>query len=362
MAKAAPPRRILVAMFPDAQILDITGPMEVFSTANREKCERSPGTAEPYALELVSTSPGPVRTSSGLEIVAAAAVDPARGPVDTLVIAGGDGTEAAMRDEALVTWIQQQGPAARRLASVCTGAFLLARAGLLDGKRATTHWRNCALLARAFPEVRVESDPIFVRDGRTYSSAGVCAGMDLALALVEEDLGRDLALSVARRLVVFLKRPGGQSQFSAQLRSQMAQREPLRDLQNYIVENPEAELGVDALARHVAMSPRNFARVFQREVGATPARFVEEVRIEAARRRLEESDSDVEQVAASCGFGTAETLRRAFVRRLRVSPSGYRERFRGPGPRRSGAPDEPSADSSDEISNFQPPNFETHQE
>ena len=210
---------------------------------------------------------------------------------------------------------------------MCSGAFLLAEAGLLDGRRATTHWDACAALAARYPSVRVEPDPIFVRDGRVYTSAGVTAGMDLALALVEEDCGRELALAVARRLVFFLKRPGGQSQFSAQLSAQIAEREQLRDLQSWIVEYPEADLSVEALARRVAMSPRNFARVFAREAGITPARFVERVRVEAARRRLVESTSNVDSVAEACGFGSAETLRRAFLRSVHVSPAAYRNRF-----------------------------------
>jgi transcriptional regulator GlxA family with amidase domain len=324
------PRRIVLATFPDAQILDVTGPLEVFSSASRETCERDPEAARPYSIEVVATRPGPLVTSSGIEIVAGPAADPERGDIDTLIVAGGEGTEAALRDERLISWIRDQGPRARRLASVCSGAFLLAHAGLLDGRRATTHWRSCEQLARLYPRVRVEPDPIFIRDGSVYTSAGVCAGMDLALALVEEDLGRDLALAVAQRLVVFLKRPGGQSQFSTQLRTQMADREPLRDLQGWIIEHPGDDLSVEALARRVGMSPRNFARVFTREVGITPARYVEQARVEVARRRLEECDHPIEQVADRCGFGSGETMRRAFLRNLRVSPTNYRGRFRGP--------------------------------
>ena len=324
------PRRVVLATFPGAQILDVTGPLEVFSTAGREVRERSPGAADPYRLEVVASRAGPIETSSGIEVVARASVRGLRGRIDTLIVAGGEGTEDAIRDDALMGWIRRAGPRARRLASVCSGAFLLAEAGLLDGRRATTHWRGCDLLARQYPKVRVEPDPIFVRDGRVYTSAGVCAGMDLALALVEEDLGREIALAVAQRLVLFLKRPGGQSQFSAQLKAQAAAREPLRDLQGYIAENPDGDLTVEALAERVGMSPRNFARVFGREVGTTPARYVEQTRVEAARRRLEESDDPVETVAGDCGFGSAETLRRSFLRILNVAPSDYRDRFRSP--------------------------------
>jgi transcriptional regulator GlxA family with amidase domain len=211
---------------------------------------------------------------------------------------------------------------------VCTGAFVLAEAGLLDGRRATTHWEWCDALAARFPRVQVDRDPIFVRDGNVYTSAGVTAGMDLALALVEEDHGRALALEVARQMVLFLRRPGGQSQFSAALAAQSADREPLRDLQAWIAEDPGRDCSVPALARRVAMSPRNFARVFTREVGSTPGQFVERMRVEAARRRLEESADGVDNIASRCGFGTAETMRRAFLRTLRVPPSAYRSRFR----------------------------------
>ncbi len=324
-------RRVVLAAFPGAQILDVAGPLEVFATAGRELCLRDPRAAPAYRVELVATRAGPFATSSGIELVAQQAVSRLRGPIDTLIVAGGEGTGEALRDAALLGWIRRAGPRARRLASVCTGAFLLARVGLLDGRRATTHWRSCERLARLHPKVRVEADPIFVRDGRVYTSAGVCAGMDLALALVEEDLGRDLALAVAQRLVVFLKRPGGQSQFSAQLRAQAAAPEPLRELQTWILERPEADLSVEALAGRVAMSPRNFARVFAKEVGTTPARYVEQARVEAARRRLEESSAGVEEIADACGFGSSETMRRAFLRTLGVPPTDYRGRFRSPG-------------------------------
>ncbi len=322
------PRRVVLVAFPDVQILDVTGPLEVFSSATREHRERGMAGGPAYTVEVVARTKGPLATSSGVEIVASRALRDVRGGVDTLIVAGGVGTQAAVRDAALVDWIRRTGPRARRLASVCTGTFLLAEAGLLDGRRAVTHWRSCEQLARRYPRVRVEPDPIFIADGGVYTSAGVCAGMDLALALVEEDLGREIALAVAQRLVVFLKRPGGQSQFSAQLQAQQAEREPLQELQAWIVANPEADLSVEALAARIGMSPRNFARVFTREIGTTPARYVEQARIEAARRRLEESDAPIERVAGECGFGTAETMRRAFQRSLRVSPADYRGRFR----------------------------------
>jgi transcriptional regulator GlxA family with amidase domain len=210
---------------------------------------------------------------------------------------------------------------------VCTGAFVLAEAGLLDGKRAATHWQSCARFAERYPKVAVDPDPIFVRQGRVYTSAGVTAGMDLALALVEEDHGHQIAREVARELVLFLKRPGGQSQFSAQLQTQFSDRAPLAELQAWIADHLAADLSVAALAHRVAMSPRNFARVFALSIGRTPARFVEQVRVEAARRRLEESRASVDEIAEKCGFGTRESMRRSFQRLLRVSPAAYRSRF-----------------------------------
>jgi len=315
-------------VFPDLQVLDAVGPLEVFARANQVWREHHPDGTDPYELFLAAREAGPVRTSTGFDVVAPYALTEVRGPLDTLVVAGGNGVFAAGRDRALMRWLGRQAPRTRRVASVCTGAFLLAELGVLDGLRVTTHWSACALLQRRYPKLRVDPDPIYVREGRIWTSAGVTAGMDLALALVEDDLGRDVALAVARRLVLFLKRPGGQAQFSAQLAGQIAGREPLRDLQAWIAEHPEADLGVEALARRVGMSPRNFARVFTRQVGRTPARFVEETRVEAARRRLEESDDGVDAIAAATGFGSAETLRRAFHRVLHVNPAAYRSRFR----------------------------------
>jgi transcriptional regulator GlxA family with amidase domain len=266
--------------------------------------------------------------SSGVRVVAERALHELRGPLDTLLVAGGDGVRAALRERGLVEWLRTRHARARRIGSVCSGAFLLAEAGLLDGRRATTHWARCEALAREYPAVRVEADRIHVRDGRVYTSAGVTAGMDLALALVEEDCGRALALAVARQMVLFLKRPGGQSQFSAQLVDQLAEREPLRELQAWIHDHPGEDLRVERLAQRVGMSERNFARIFARELEVTPARYVERVRVEVARRRLEDTEQGIDAVALDCGFGSAETMRRAFLRSLHVSPSAYRSRFR----------------------------------
>ncbi|MCG8591949.1 MAG: GlxA family transcriptional regulator [Proteobacteria bacterium] len=321
-------RTVAVLVYPDAQALDAVGPLEVFSTANRLHARRRPGQPAPYDPFLVAREAGGVRVSAGYELVARHGVADVAAPVDTLVIAGGEGSLTARHERALIDWISAQAAGARRVASVCTGAHLLAETGLLDGRRATTHWYAADELAAEYPQVQVDADPIFLKDGRFYTSAGVTSGMDLALALVEEDLGRRAALTVARWLVLFLKRPGGQSQFSAPLVAQLAEREPLRELQAWVPEHLNHDLSVPALARQVGMSPRNFARVFTREVGCTPARFVEQARIEAARRALEESDAGVEAVAARCGFQSAEVMRRSFLRAVHVSPSDYRNRFR----------------------------------
>jgi transcriptional regulator GlxA family with amidase domain len=310
-------RRIVVLGFPDVQSLDVAGPVEVFAAASPD-----------YRIDVVAPAAGVVRAGSGLALWVEHSLADISGPLDTLLIAGGEGTPAVMSDEHVLADVRRLSSRSRRVASVCSGAFVLAAAGLLDGRRATTHWSVCDALASAYPAVTVDADRIFVRDGDVWTSAGVTAGIDLALAMVEEDHGRDAALAVARRLVVFLKRPGGQSQFSAQLAGQLAERRPLGELQAWVTEHVGDDLTVERLADRVAMSPRNFSRTFRREVGVTPARFVERVRVEAARRLLEESRASVDEIASRCGFGTAETLRRSFLRSLRVAPSEYRRRFR----------------------------------
>ena len=319
-----PPLPVWILMFPDAQVLDVTGPLEVFALANRLSSGRGPR----YEISVLAPEAGAVSTSSGLSLLAGRGIRQATGPVDTLLIAGGEGTRAAMRNARLVSWIRRTALRARRVTSVCSGAFLLGEAGLLDGRRATTHWAVCDALQQRYPKARVERDPIFVRDGKVSTSAGVTAGMDLALELVEEDGGRDLALAVARWLVMFLRRPGGQSQFSVQLRSQVAERRGLRDLQAWIADHLGEDLSVPALARRTGMSPRNFARAFRRDIGATPAAYVEAQRVEGARRLLETADLSVAEVAAACGFARVETMHRAFRRGVRVSPGQYRRHFR----------------------------------
>ena len=313
-------RRVVILAFPGVQTLDMTGPAEVFRAAS---LIRPPG----YEVTVAAAEKKPLATST-LSFIPDETLDEATGPVDTLIVAGGTGTDRAEDDERLIDWIAEAATRARRVASVCTGAFLLARAGLLDGRRATTHWASCADLAERYPKVTVDPDPIFIRDGNVATSAGVTAGMDLALALVEEDLGREVGLAAARWLVVFLQRPGGQAQFSAQLVAQAAGRAPLRELQTWMPDHLDEDLSVAALARRAGMSDRNFARAFRRETGMTPGAYVEAARVERARIALETGDLPVEAVAEQVGFGTVETLRRAFRRRVGVSPANYRTRFR----------------------------------
>lgn len=313
-------RRVVILAFPDVQPLDVTGPAQVFAAAN------SLGAAA-YRIDVAAQDLEPIATLSGYAILPAAKLASVRGPIDTLLVPGGHGTRAAIADEDLVPFIARAAQHSRRVASVCTGAFLLARTGLLDGRRATTHWAWCAALRRAYPAIEVLDDPIFVNDGNLWTSAGVTAGMDLALALVEEDHGPRLALEIARQLVLFVKRPGGQAQFSAQLAAQAAEREPLRELQAWMVDHLEADLSVAALAQRAYMSERNFARAFKAETGMTPAAYVEALRVERARLALETTTEPVEAIARRCGFGTPETMRRAFARRLSVSPAAYRMRF-----------------------------------
>ncbi|MFI0512229.1 GlxA family transcriptional regulator [Streptomyces sp. WSLK1-5] len=310
-------RTVLFVLFDGVQSLDVTGPLEVFTGAE----QHTPGT---YRIRTASLDGAPVRTSSGLTVVPDEALARAGAP-HTLLVPGGQGTRHP--DALLTAWLREHGPRAARLVSVCTGAIRLAEAGLLDGRRVTTHWAYCDKLARDHPAVEVDPDPIYVRDGPVSTSAGVTSGIDLALALVEEDLGRDAALAIARHLVVFLRRPGNQAQFSAQLAAQTAQREPLREVQLWITEHPADDLSVEALASRARLSPRHFARAFQAETGMTPGRYVDRVRLEHARRLLEDTSDGVEEISRASGYGTPEAMRRAFVKALGTAPSEYRRRF-----------------------------------
>jgi transcriptional regulator GlxA family with amidase domain len=316
-------RTIEVLPFPGVQLLDVTGPIQVFATANEYVA--SAGGTPPYRLKLVTQGGEGVVSSAGV-MLTAGPLSHHREALDTLLVAGGPGVEAAAENRTLVDWLGQRAAQARRVASVCTGAFLLAAAGLLDGRRAVTHWKDCARLAQRFPAVHVEPDPIFVRDGPVWTSAGVTAGIDLALALVEQDLGRSMALAVARHLVVFLKRPGGQAQFSATLALQAAD-DRFGALHDWISGHLGDDLSLSVLAGRAGMSERSFSRHYAEATGQTPARAIERLRVEAARHLLSESRTPVKRIAQRCGFGSEETMRRSFVRLIAVSPQDYRSRF-----------------------------------
>ena len=314
--------------FPGSQILDITGPFQVFVRAAEIYLRTHAGQPAPYKVLLASTTHDrTITTNCGLTLTATDTYRSVRGPIHTLLVAGGTGVETVMHDTDLVRWLRKVSLRVRRLGSICTGAFLLASAGLLDGKRAATHWKWAEEMARRFEKVAVDPEPIFIRDGNTYTTAGVLAGMDLALALVEEDLGAPIALEVARELVMYLRRAGGQSQFSTALSLQATDRRQIEELRCWAADHLTEDLCVENLARRARMSPRNFARVFAKETGLTPARFVENLRVESARRRIEESQDDLEKIARDCGLNSVQALRRLFLRVLHVAPSDYRRRF-----------------------------------
>jgi transcriptional regulator GlxA family with amidase domain len=321
-------RRVAFLITDTPSTIDVVGPMEVFRVAS--KFRQASGKPAAYQLEILRwTADGKV-TPGDRGVMAERSYREVR-DVDTLVVTGNAHYLEALADRRLMAWLREVVRSARRVCSICIGAFILAEAGLLDGKRATTHWRYSNELAGRHPKIEIDPDPIFIKDGRFYSSAGSSAGLDLALALVEEDLGHEASLGVARELVLFLQRPGGQSQFSAQLAAHRPGRRPLSELQAWMADHPEADLSVEALARRAGMSPRNFARVFKDEIGVPPARYVELLRVESARRRLESAQATVDEVADDCGFGSRETMRKAFLRSVGVTPSEYRGRFRARG-------------------------------
>ncbi len=312
-------RSVVILGFPGVQALDLIGPHDVFTGAAML-------TEGGYRVTVASRDGQPVTTTTSLAFVAEAMPDPQ--DIDTLVLPGGAGVDEARRDPATMAWIRRAAANSRRVVSVCTGAFLAAQAGLLDGCRATTHWAFADRMAREFPAVTVDREPIFLRSSATvWTAAGVTSGIDLSLALVEDDFGTEVAQTVARWLVLYLRRPGGQTQFAAPVWMPRARRQPIRDVQEYIEAEPGAAHSITALARRAAMSPRHFTRVFTDEVGEAPGAYVERVRTEAARRQLEETDDTVVAIAARCGFGTSETLRRNFIRRIGVSPDQYRKSF-----------------------------------
>ena len=310
-------------IYPDFQILDATGPLEVFAIASRIL-----GGDPAYKVVTAARQRGPVESSSGMTLIAQTGWDELGADLDTVIFIGGRGVASAMKETEMQVAARRLSGLARRTASVCTGAFLLAEAGLLNGRRATTHWDDTVRLARDYPGISVQGNDIYVRDGKFTTAAGVTAGIDLGLALVEEDHGRDVALETARMLVVYLKRPGGQSQFSAELNAQTKSSSRFERLQRWIFDNLEQPLTVEDLAEEAAMAPRSLARRFSQELGVTPAKFVERARIDAARRDLEDGVLTVERIAVNRGFGGADRMRRSFQRALGVSPQEYRERFR----------------------------------
>lgn len=311
--------------FPRAQILDITGPLEVFSRTARWLAEHRGGRTAAYVTEFVAARAGPVEMSNGLKLVATRRY-PEVDDADTLLVGGGIGWEEATRDRRMMEWLAAQAGRVQRLGSICNGAMLLAAAGLLEGRAATTHWAYLDRLARLAPKARVDRDALYVRSGNIYTSAGVTAGMDLALALVEQDHGKAVALAVAQELVLFLKRPGGQSQFSRHLQAQ--RRDDLfGELELWMLENPGQDLSVDGLARRMSMSPRHFARLFAERLGQSPGAYVRKLRVERARRRIEEGATRLKQVARECGFADEQSLRRGFQAVVGITPADYRQRF-----------------------------------
>ncbi|MCQ4628959.1 GlxA family transcriptional regulator [Shinella sp. CPCC 100929] len=317
-------RMIVMVALPGVQLLDVSGPLDVFAEAN------SQAGYEAYRLLVAAREPGPLRSSSGVRLLPDCVIGSGLAePIDTLLVAGCPNMAEMPVDGLVLDWLRQRAGAVRRYGSVCSGAFFLAAAGLLDGRRVTTHWAVAEQLAARFPAVTVEEDAIHISDGPVRTAAGVTAGLDLALALVEEDLGREIALRVASQLVMFFKRPGGQMQFSRKGAAAPAGRAALQELQRWVAANPALDHSVASLGTRLGLSPRHFARLFRREVGVTPAVWVEEARVDAARRLLEQGHEAPKQVAVHCGFADADTLRRAFARHVGVTPAEYRKRFAG---------------------------------
>jgi transcriptional regulator GlxA family with amidase domain len=320
-------REIWLALYPDANLLDVTGPAQVFCTAQEQAALQQPTARPAYRIRLLSLEGGPIRTSAGVELQTEPLALPRADQRVTLVVCGGHGSEAAMEDVRLLQWLKAAAPLAERVASVCTGVFVLAAAGLLEGRRVATHWDHCSRLQQRFPRVHVDPDAIYIEDRGYWTSAGVTSGLDLALALIKSDLGHELAGITARRLVFYLHRPGGQSQFSTQLLAQELEGSRIRAVAGWIVAHPGRPHLIEDLAAIAAMSPRTMYRLFREELGQTPAEFVEHVRLENAKRLLEHSQDNVDSIARKSGFGDSARMRAAFGRRLQVSPLQYRARF-----------------------------------
>ena len=325
------PHRIVIAAFAPAQMLDISGPLDVFATAN--ECAANAGRAPPYELVVAAAQAGPLMTTSGVALIATASLRDPSLAADTLLIAGGAGARMAVRDAELIRALSALCKRVARVGSICTGLFPLAATGLLDHSSATTHWAHFEEFAALFPRVSLDEHALFITNAPCHSSAGVTAGIDYSLSLVEADLGRALALDVARNLVLFLKRPGGQAQFSAPLAAEAAARDPDRfaELTQWILQNLHSDLSVELLAERVAMSPRNFARRFAEAMKIAPGKYVEKLRIDVARRKLTDGDQSLERIAAHCGFASAEAMRLSFKRHLDVTPNDFRARFRSAG-------------------------------
>lgn len=311
-------KKIGFICFDNFQSLDLVGPMEVFAQANSYK-------AQQYKLHILSVDGGTVRASSGLEIHTQRLTS--INPLDTLIVIGGNGVYAAIENKRLIQYVIKQANKARRIVSICSGVFMLAEAGLLNGKKVTTHWKVCDKFSRRYPEVELDPDAIFVRDGKVTTSAGVTAGMDLCLSLVEEDIDRGTAMSIARMLVIYYRRAGGQTQFSETLKTQTLGDKKFADLCSFIQDNPACDLSVPSLAGHIAMSERNFSRCFTLEVGMSPGKYVEKVRLESAKEHLENTHKNLDEISLRCGFSSSEILRRLFKRRHGIAPTEYRKRF-----------------------------------
>ena len=318
-------RLIVILAFERANLLDISGPLQVFATAAEEPV--GPDGELPYEVAVVSLPGGMIATSCGLPIFTRAASEFAGRRIDTLLVSGGGGAQAAATDPAVLSWLADQARHVRRVGSICTGAFIMAAAGVLHDRRATTHWEFCDALGDRYPDVCVEDETLFVEDDGVWTSAGVTAGIDMALAMVENDLGSGLALQTARTLVLFLKRTGGQPQFSAALRAQTIRDENLRRLAEWMLEHPGENLETAVLARRANMSQRTLFRAFKEHLATTPREFVERVRLEAARHHLEQSDDRLDGIARRAGFASTDAMRSAFQRRFKISPTSYRERF-----------------------------------
>ncbi|MFD9335812.1 GlxA family transcriptional regulator [Streptomyces sp. NPDC060028] len=321
------PHRVVIVAFPGIELLDVTGPAEVFSVASRVAKADPPG----YLVQIATADGGPVTTSSGVRLMADLTLDDANSPMDTLLVAGAielvDDGVVPVIDHEVTHWLRHAAPRARRIGSICAGAHLLAAAGLLDGRAATTHWLTAARLAAEYPSVRVDPDPIFIRTGQVWTCAGVTSGMDMALAMVAEDHGQDLALATARTMVMYVKRSGGQSQFSVPLSVQSSSDDRIDELRMWIAEHLAEDLSLEALAARTHLSVRHFTRLFHQRTSTTPAAYVEAARLEAARRLLEDSDRSLPEIAAASGLGSVETLHRVFRRRMGTTPAEYRRRF-----------------------------------